>query len=1237
MALTNPVLGKDAVRVRQAIQQLSHLRLGPSGSPTFVGLTLTGLTASRLIWTDANKALASKDLVDLVAGTANEINIGDDGSGGITVGIVNPLIVAKGGSGAATFTDHSLLVGSGTGAFTAIGVAANGKIPIGSAGADPVLAEITGTANQITSTSGAGSITLSTPQDIHTGASPTFAGLTIVNAITEFSTDGTMGGDSDSAVPTEKATKLYTDTLRSDLASVVNAKGASLVGIEDSLSLYTAVNVEAALAEVKDAITVVTTTANSITTVTGTLDSGNVASTQTINDADTYDVSEVSGTPGFDIQATMTGIVSGHEPNLIEGHYSYDGNHTVRIEMWNYTGTPAWDLISDTIITNTGGALSFFSLPITGTTTDYVSGGESKVRFNHAVSGNINHDFAIDYLAIKDDHGIGTGITDHGSLSGLSEDDHQQYLLASGSRALAGAWDMNSQALTNVNIDSGVITGITDLAVGDGGTGASNAGDARTNLGLIIGTNVQAYDAGLLSLAGLTYAAAAFVKMTGANTFALRTIAETADDLEGTIDHDQLANYDANKHIDHTGVTLTAGTGLTGGGDISAGRTFAVDGVLEDLDTLGAPASDGQFIVATGTGVFAYESTTTARTSLGVGTGDDPEFNKLTLGSSQIYFTDRSGSILALQSTVSGSATAVELYTQDGDGTDHCTFSCFGTGLPGDVTNAEYVQFGWIQSLGYFRLGVFKTGGATARDFALATASYASHLYLDASSGFVGVGLAIPKTKLTIEGTLTLKEQAAADGFAAAYGQVWVKTATPNELWFTTDAGNDIQLTSGTALVSHTHDTDTLQFDGVNSNGGAFAFNTTGAVTFNQTVNATFAGNITGNVTGNTSGSSGSCTGLSATATALATARNIGGVSFDGTAAIVPTTIVVADTTDTSCYVGLWESATGSLLPKTDAAITYNAGTGALTATTFIGALTGQADTVATITGLAPDTATTQATQAGITTCANLTTVGTIGSGTWQGTTIAVNQGGTGQITAQAAIDALSAVSGATNEHILTKDTASGNAIWKVATGGTDEKVKIDVGATTGYIGAANNDGVLRTGTGLSYADGGDFITITTNDSQIVHDNLSGFVANEHIPHNAVFSVTKDDSQTLTKDAFTKIEFDDEQWDTENVYDATTNYEFTAPAAGKYLFTTAVACTSLLDTEQVILAFFINGVEARRLQRCHASTPGALGISGAAQLDLAQNDTVDVRVYAVTAANRITSTVGNHFDGIRIG
>jgi hypothetical protein len=55
---------------------------------------------------------------------------------------------------------------------------------------------------------------------------------------------------------------------------------------------------------------------------------------------------------------------------------------------------------------------------------------------------------------------------------------------------IGGLGTIATQAANNVSITGGSITGITDLAVADGGTGASTAGDARTNLGLVIGTDV---------------------------------------------------------------------------------------------------------------------------------------------------------------------------------------------------------------------------------------------------------------------------------------------------------------------------------------------------------------------------------------------------------------------------------------------------------------------------------------------------------------------------------------------------------------------------------------------------------------------------------------------------------------------------------------------------------------------------------------------------------------------------
>ena len=73
----------------------------------------------------------------------------------------------------------------------------------------------------------------------------------------------------------------------------------------------------------------------------------------------------------------------------------------------------------------------------------------------------------------------------------------------------------------------------------------------------------------------------------------------------------------------------------------------------------------------------------------------------------------------------------------------------------------------------------------------------------------------------------------------------------------------------------------------------------------------------------------------------------------------------------------------------------------------------------------------------------NIATVGTVTVGTWTGDTIAIANGGTGQTTAQASIDALTGVSGATDEYVLTKDTTSGSAEWKVNSGGSSLPVGV--------------------------------------------------------------------------------------------------------------------------------------------------------------------------------------------------
>lgn len=66
----------------------------------------------------------------------------------------------QGGTGATSLTDGGILLGSGTGAITALGVATNGQFPIGDGTTDPVLATLT-ESTALDVANGAGTITLS--------------------------------------------------------------------------------------------------------------------------------------------------------------------------------------------------------------------------------------------------------------------------------------------------------------------------------------------------------------------------------------------------------------------------------------------------------------------------------------------------------------------------------------------------------------------------------------------------------------------------------------------------------------------------------------------------------------------------------------------------------------------------------------------------------------------------------------------------------------------------------------------------------------------------------------------------------------------------------------------------------------------------------------------------------------------------------------------------------------------
>ena len=120
-------------------------------------------------------------------------------------------------------------------------------------------------------------------------------------------------------------------------------------------------------------------------------------------------------------------------------------------------------------------------------------------------------------------------------------------------RTNLGLGTIATQASNSVTITGGSISGITDLALADGGTGASDAATARTNLGLAIGTNVQAFSNELSAVAALS--TTGLVARTATNTFTPREI------------------------VASTGISISNGNGVSGNPTISNTGVTSVNGL----------------------------------------------------------------------------------------------------------------------------------------------------------------------------------------------------------------------------------------------------------------------------------------------------------------------------------------------------------------------------------------------------------------------------------------------------------------------------------------------------------------------------------------------------------------------------------------------------------------------------------------------------------------------------------